>query len=147
MKISEKLKELEFAANTLKGIKEEGAVFVLFYGNSKATFGHNDLKWNLFLVDSYTSGVDLNKLTKYYAQDEKLSGAIQKMSDAVGVDLEIEFEEDDENCEDEDLDDDYDDCSSDDDDGWDDEDYTDSSDLDYKVVEVDGRKFKLTPID
>ena len=146
MKISEKLKELEFAANNLKSIKDEGAVFVLFYGNNKATLGHDGLMWNLFLVDSYTSGVDLSKLTKYYAQDEKLSGAIQKMTDTVDEDLEIEADEDeDEDCED-DWDDDDLDEDEDLDDGWDDEDYTDSSDLDYKVVEVGGRKFKLTPM-
>jgi hypothetical protein len=132
----------------------------MWYGSNKHALGYGDnLDWHIGLGNFFSpelAGLDVNKVELYRASDLKLSGAITQLLEKVNGDLELQEDESyDEN--EEDLDDDYDDCSYDDDedDNYDEGDIDDpwvsnsddSSDFDYKIVQVDGRKFKLTPID
>jgi hypothetical protein len=128
MKISEKLIEIEHKADQLDDVLYNGAFFVLWYGCDCSVNGQEDLDWHIGICDQERSNIQFSDIELAYAEDRKLSGAINELGKKIDQAL---------------LDQSFADLPKDNDDDKD-LDMENIMHCNNKVLDIDGKKFKLT---
>lgn len=126
MKISETLKNIQCKADQLDAVLYDGAFFVLWYGCDCSISGQEDLDWHIGLCEQDGCNIQFSDIELYFAEDKKLSRAIQKLENKIDEALASEIFKNDEVP-----------------------DVSNVISCNNKILDIDGKKFKLTltPID